>query len=349
MTVRVGFDVTPLVRPVPPGVRRATQGMVETLERRGVLDVVRLEPPPGRGLRAWRGEALGRAVRDQGLAGVHSFFSAFAWRAPGRRVQTVHELPWRHGVRENGGLRHRLWAKLGPALADAVVCPTEHVARDLTRYALVGVRRIRVVPWGVGPPFQPDPDAGEVDEVLLERYRLGEDPFALCLGAVRAKKNLAAVLQGLAVLRDRGRHTLGLVVTGSPTADLRRDLGLASRLGLARWVHTLDAVEDGDLPGLLRLATAAPVLSHSEGFGLPVLEALACGTPVLVPPGSAQAEVAGPEAFVVDPADPQAVADGLERALEEREALRYQLPERAAAYTWDGAAAKLEALWRDLA
>ena len=91
------------------------------------------------------------------------------------------------------------------------------------------------------------------------------------------------------------------------------------------------------------------MLSHSEGFGLTALEALACGTPVLVPPGSAQAEVAGEVGNAVDPADPAAVASALLRAIDEREALRFSLPERARAFTWTACAERIESLWEELA
>jgi len=169
--MRVGFDVSPLQRPHPPGVVRVVRELVAALEERARLEVVRLAPPEGAGLRRWRQRDLPREVVPRGLAGLHSFVSAFAWRGPGRRVQTVHELPWRHGVRENAGPRHRLWAALGPLLADRVLTASEHVARDLRRRRLPGAARVRVCPWGVGPPFAREPPPGGVDEVVLARCR----------------------------------------------------------------------------------------------------------------------------------------------------------------------------------
>jgi glycosyltransferase involved in cell wall biosynthesis len=342
--VKVGFDVTPLVRPTPRGVVRVTWGLVEALERRSNLEVVRLAPPDGANLNAWRRGAIPRQVREHGLDGVHSMFSAFAVRAPCRRVQTIHELPWLAGVKENAGIVHRAWARIGPAFADAVVCPTEHVAARARRYAWLGGAKVRAIPWGVDPAFAPLPPPGAVDEVLLDRHRLGEIPFALCLGATRAKKDLAAALRGLAELE----RELRLVVTGAETADLRRDLGLAARLGIAGRVLVLGEVDEADLPGLVRLATAVCVLSRSEGFGLPALEALASGTPAIVARGSAQAEVAGGAGFAVDPGDPAAVAAALARALDERGALRFELPARAARFTWDACAEAVEELWASL-
>jgi glycosyltransferase involved in cell wall biosynthesis len=139
------------------------------------------------------------------------------------------------------------------------------------------------------------------------------------------------------------------VVTGPETPDLRRDLALAGRLELTRHVSWIGEVDEADLPALLRLASCVAVLSRSEGFGLPVLEALASGTPVLVPPDSAQAEVAGPAGIAVVPHDPASVADGLEHALRTREVSRRTLPERARAFTWERWAEAVEQLWLALA
>lgn len=345
--LRIGFDVSPLHVPHPPGVVRATRGLVEALERRGVLAVVRLAPEGE--LREWRHRRLPRLAGELGLHGIHSPVSSFPTRGPGRRVQTIHELPWRHGVQENADWKHRFWAAWGPLRADRVLCPSEFVARDLRRRLLPGAARIRVVPWGVGAPFGDLPAPGTVDEVVLGKYRLGADPIALCLGAVREKKNLAAVLHGLAEVRRRHGPRIQLVVTGPDTPQLRRDLGLVSQLGLSRFVSTPGSIDERDLPSLLRLASVVPVLSRSEGFAFPVLEALASGVPVVVPRDSAQSELAGPAGIVVDPENAASVADGLVRAVMERETLRFDGLERAAAFTWERCAERVEELWRELA
>jgi len=347
--MRVGFDVAALHAPHSPGLRRVVGSLVGALEQRGVLEVVRLWPDRGADLRRWRQVELPRRVAAEGLAGLHSFTSAFPWRGPGHRVQTVHELPWRHGVRENAGLRHRLWAALGSLRAARVVTPSEHVAADLRALLPVRAARVRVVSWGVEERFAPEPPPLVVDEAARTRYRLGDGPYLLAPGAVRAKKNLAAVLYALAERHQRGLAPLQVVVTGGDTPSLRADLGLASRLGLGRHVTMLDEVAEEDLPGLYRMAVAVPVLSASEGFGLPVLEAMACGTPVLVPRTGAQAELADAAGIRVDPASPTSVADGIELArLERAERARAGLA-RARARTWEASAQAVEDLWRELA
>ena len=343
---RIGFDVSPLHLPHPPGVVRATRGMVEALERRGRIEVVRLVPQGP--LRAWRHSRLPQLVASERLLGLHSPVSAFPRSGPGRRVQTIHELPWKHGVEENADLKHRFWAAWGPLRADRVLVPSEHVARDVRSRLLPGARKVRVVPWGVGAPFGDLPDPGTVDEVVLGKYRLGQDPLALCPGAVRAKKNLAAVLRGLARVRESGGPRIQLVVTGEHSADLRRDLGLVARLGLSDSVSTPGVIDERDWPALMRLASAVPVLARSEGFAFPVLEALACGVPVIVPPESAQSELAGACALLVDPDDPDAVARALVHAVSERESLRAAAVERAAQFSWERCAERVETLWQEL-
>lgn len=347
--MRIGLDVSPLCRPHPRGVARVTAGLAAALERRGNVEVVRLEPESGIDLRRWRALVLPRIAEERQLDGIHSCVSAFAFRGRGARVQTIHELPWKHGAREGADLRHRAWAAFGPMVADAVCTGTEFVARDLRRRILPGRSRIRVCPWGVGEPFLEEPPIGVVDEVVLGRYRLPQGPFALALGAVRPKKNLAAVVEGMAELVRRGSRDLQLVVTGGDTPQLRRDLGLVSRLGLSRFVTTIDEIAETDLPSVLRLASVVPVLSKSEGFGLPVLEALACATPVIVPRSSAQSEVAGSAGIEVDPEDPASVADGLARALAEREERRSALAERAKEFGWDRCAETVESIWKEIA
>jgi glycosyltransferase involved in cell wall biosynthesis len=347
--LRIGFDSSPLLPGHPPGVRRVVEKSLEALERRQQVEVIRLTPTDPQRLRAWRQWELHKAVSEMELIGLHSFVSAFAWRGPGHRVQTLHEAPWRHGVRENSDLRHRFWAWAGARRASAVITPTAASARDLRLTSGRLARRTHVIPWGVGAPFEDQAPAHSMDEVLLGKYHLPDRPLLLCPGAVRAKKNLPAVLAGLAHLKAEGPLPVQLVVTGPDTADLRADLGLVQRLGLTRYVSTPGEVSDADLAGLMRLSCAVAVLSVSEGFGLPILEAMACGTPAIVPAGGAQEEVAGAGALVVDPADANAVAQAVVRALNTHEQMRPALAKEAARFTWDATAQSIEEVWQGLA
>ena len=326
--MRIGFDVSALERPHPPGIVRVTSALALALERRARIELVRLAPPPGRGLFVWRQLDLPHRARELALDGIHSPLSAFALAGPGKRVQTLHELPWRHGVHENAGLAHRFWASIGPRAADAVVTATEYVARELRAAIPELASRVHVIPWGVDARFRPGTSAPQ--------------GYVLCPGAVRAKKNLGATLQGAALCRVRPR----VVVTGEPSEHLRGEHAHAAQLGLE--LEATGSVDDARMLELYRRASVVSVLSSSEGFGLPVLEALACGTPVLVPRASAQAEVAGVAGIEVDPDDPESVAAGIERAQRERVVLAALGLARASEFAWERCAERVERLWQEL-
>jgi len=333
--MRVGFDVSPLHRPHPRGVVRVVAGLVEALERRGKLEVVRLAPEPGAHSARWRQVELPRAEARLGLAGIHSCVSSFPLRGAGKRVATIHELPWLHGVAENAGWRHRMWARLGPRRADLVMTATETTARDVRAYSGVDARRVRVVPWGLDAVFAGG--ARTDDEAVLARCGLRRGAYVLCAGGGRAKKRAEAASRGAVELARRGGPRLAVVVTGPVDPRVAGEGG-------AQFAGDLS---DADLAALYRGAAAVGVLARSEGFGLPVLEACAAGTPVLVTLGGAQAEVAGIGGIPVDPDDAGSVAEGLGRALASTGADRTARVARAAEFTWDRSAALVESAWAE--
>ena len=346
--MRVGFDLSPTLPPHSAGIARAVESTVAALEMRGAIEVVPLVPPKGMTPRAFR-KGHGQRVRDLDLSGIHSFTSAFAWSGPGQRVQTIHELPWRHGCQENAGWRHRFWASLGARRADGVVTASKIVADEIGLNRSGNSNKLHVIPWGVDGTFFAEPPDGVIDEVLLGTYSLPERPLLLCPGAVREKKNLGALLRGVAELVARKGPVVQIVITGPDTPDLRTSLGLAQQLGLGRFISTPGNIEQEHLPGLMRLASVVPVLSHSEGFALPVLEAHASGTATLTPTGSVQAETAGGPGFHCDPKSPASVADGIAQALKEGEDRRTEMIDHAAAYTWERTAEGIEKVWESLA
>jgi alpha-1,3-rhamnosyl/mannosyltransferase len=344
--MRIAFDIAPLRRPYPPGVVRACHGLLEALKEHSSLEVLELAPAAGEGERGWRQRRLPRLAAEAGCVGVHSPISAFAWRGAGRRVQTVHELPWHHGAGENSDLLHRFWARFGPWRADAVLCPTETVRRDLLCESPGAATKIHVTPWGLGPVFAEATPRPVDPGALRRRNGLPEAPLVLAVGAVRRKKNLAATLRALAIEGPEAGPALHVLVTGPTTPELEQDLELALRLELRERVHLIGQVSDESLADLLGLADAVVVLSTSEGFGFPVLEALACGAPVVVSRGSAQAEVAGPCGIAVDPGDPRAVAAALRGAVASSLRERQLRRARALQFSWERCARQVEEVWR---
>ena len=229
--------------------------------------------------------------------------------------------------------------------AARVVTVSEHGREDVLRSAPgLDPARVVVVPNGVSPAFAPDPTAA--DRV---RAAYGLDPgYVLFIGALQPRKNLLRLLDAYAALDDAPP----LVLAGDAKHDEAALDERIAALGLGGRVRRIGYVR-GE-PALRDLYAAAGVFAFPslyEGFGLPVAEAMACGTPVLTSDATALPEVAGGAAVLVDPRSSGSIADGLARLLGD-EALRARCHDaglaRAAELTWDAAAERLVGVWSDV-
>ena len=287
----------------------------------GVLPV--LLPARSQELRmAW---TLPRTLRRLGAALVHTQY-ALPFRSPCPVVVTIHDLSFEHGLM---GRRDRLvFERVVPRAAREaarVLTVSERTKRDLVEHYGIPPERIVVTPNGVDPAFHP-----ATQDAPAAR------PYALAVGAIQERKNQPAAL---AAAREAG---LELVVVG-PVKDER----VAAELGEGG-ARLEGYVEVERLAELYRGAACLVQSSRYEGFGLPVVEAMASGTPVVTVPDPALVEVAGDAAVVVPEEE---LAAGIRRALEERDTLAAAGLERARAFTWEAAAratvaAYVEALGR---
>jgi glycosyltransferase involved in cell wall biosynthesis len=257
-----------------------------------------------------------------------------------RRVVTFHDLTF-FLLPERYPTTRRLYfqtiTRLSARVADAVIVPSEAVRADVVRILGVPPGRLFAIPEAAGPAFRPQ-DTVAV-EAVRRRYGL-EGPFVLSVGSLEPGKNRERLLQAFARLRARGlAHTL--VVAGQRAWRYEGEQPLAQRLGLADSVRFLGHVPQADLPALYSAADLFAFPSLYEGFGLPALEAMACGTPVVASNVSAVPEVVGDAALQVSPLDVGALADAMERLLRD-ERLRADLRERglkrAAEFSWEKAA-----------
>ncbi len=222
-------------------------------------------------------------------------------------------------------------AGVAVAKADRVICSSEATMADCAA-AGIGPDRLRHVPLGV--------DATEVSSAEIERVRhryLLPDEFVLFVGTLEPRKNLARLVAAI------GRNaTLPLVVVGMEGWGEQRTLADSNTL-------LLGFVPDEDLAPLYAAAGVFAYPSEREGFGLPVLEALAQGTPVVTSRGTSTEEVAGGAAVLVDPFDVDSIADGLTTALRRRDGLATLGRARAAQLTWRSSAEGTLAVYRELA
>ena len=269
-----------------------------------------------------------------GIGLLHSLASTAPVWGPFRRVVTVHDLIYARFPEAHAGLRAHGMRALVPAAvrgSDRVVVDSESTRRDLVDLLGTPSEKIDVVPLGLGAVARVAPES-EVE--VRRRLELGARPVLLSLSAKRPHKNLAALLEALALLDERPV----LVIAGYATAyedDLRaraRDLGLDGDVRWAGWL------EPADLEGLWALTQGFVFPSLYEGFGLPVLEAMARGVPVACSNAASLPEVAGEAALLFDPRDPRAIADALLRLPVESARLRAAGRRRAAEFTWERAA-----------
>jgi glycosyltransferase involved in cell wall biosynthesis len=219
--------------------------------------------------------------------------------------------------------------------AHLVLADSQSTRRDLVRLLGVVPERVVVVYPGVSPRFQPLPAA--VCEAVRER--LGLPPaFLLFVGTLEPRKNLVRLLEAFSHLVETTSGEaaqLALVIAGRKGWLYEDIFATLARLRLQSRVVFLDFVDDADLPALYNLARLFIYPSLYEGFGLPVVEALACGTPVVTSHAASLPEVAGDAALMVDPLDSRAIAHGIMQALEHSAELRAAGPRFAQRFCWE--------------
>ena len=227
--------------------------------------------------------------------------------------------------------------------ARLVLAPSESTRRDVVRLLRLPGERVRVVPYAPGPEFRPVPPD---PERLARAYGL-DSPYFLYVGTVEPRKNLARTLRAFATLADAlPDHRFVLAgQLGWKSEDVLREVQAS-----AGRVLQLGYVKEEDLPLMYAHATALVYPSLYEGFGLPVVEAMACGTPVVTSRGSSLEEIAGGAALLVDPLDERALAEAM-RAVATDAALSAALRARgllsAARYDWGRTARATAEAYRD--
>ena len=267
------------------------------------------------------------------------------WRAPG--VITVHDLSYLHFPDSYpNSLRSYLESAVPRSVARAqlVLADSEATRQDVIGAYHVEPARIEVLHCGVDGVFHSRNDPAQ-RAAVLQRHGIAY-PYFLTVGTIQPRKNIARVNAAMRSVVEAGlpHH---LVHVGRPGWLYEQILAAPQEYGVSERVHFLTTVDsDEDLADLYSSASALVFPSLYEGFGLPVLEAMACGTPVVTSITSSLPEVAGEAAILVDPNDVDAIGGAL-LALATDEVKRAQLiaagRERAAGFTWERAASELRA------
>ncbi|MGD0454662.1 MAG: glycosyltransferase family 1 protein [Solirubrobacteraceae bacterium] len=267
---------------------------------------------------------------------LHSLASTAPLWGPFRRVTTVHDLIYARFPETHAGIRDKGMRVLVPAAvrrSHRVMADSQSTREDLISLLGISGERVDVVPLGLGALRRAQPLS---EAETRARFDLGARRVLLSLSAKRPHKNLGALIDALARIPFERRPVL--VLPGYPTPHEQELRERASSAGVAADVRFPSWVSETEIEGLWELAAAFVFPSLYEGFGLPVLEAMARGVPVACSNASSLPEVAGGAALMFDPGDEAAIAAAVERLLgdtAEVERLRAAGLERVREFTWE--------------
>jgi glycosyltransferase involved in cell wall biosynthesis len=232
--------------------------------------------------------------------------------------------------------------------ADLILADSSWTRQDLVTMLGMPADKISVVPAGVGPEYRPVADQSAL-EVVRRRYDLPRR-FILHVGTLEPRKNLVRLIEALHSIAKQEPETCLVLVGGK--GWLYDDIfASVERLGLSGKVTFPGFIAEADLPAVYNLATVFAYPSLYEGFGIPPLEAMACGVPVVCSNSSSLPEVVGDAALFVEPTDTAALAGALLRALNDeplRQTLRQCGFERVRLFSWPAAARKLLTAYESL-
>jgi glycosyltransferase involved in cell wall biosynthesis len=266
---------------------------------------------------------------------VHSLASTAPLRGPFARITTIHDLAYRlvpdaHPGRLATGME--LLVGAAASRSHRIIANSTATAGDIVRYLGVKPSKIDTVLLGINLESLVEPTS---DDELRRRYQMADSPIVLCVAAKRPAKNLSRLIGAHARLRSP-RPLLVLAGYSTPYEDKLRARAQAE--GTSDDVRFLGWLPEADLEGLYRTARVFAFPSLFEGFGLPPLEAMARGLPVVTSDRGSLAEVVGDAALVVDPTSEEQLAGAIQTALtdgETRARLRSAGLARAATLTWD--------------
>ncbi|HEX6974380.1 MAG TPA: glycosyltransferase family 1 protein [Vicinamibacterales bacterium] len=293
------------------------------------------------------------ALRREGVDLFHAPHYVLPPLTPCKSVVTIHDcihlrfpqyLPNRLGY---AYARASLWT--AAHRSDRVLTVSEASKRDILRYFRVPPAKIDVIYNAIDERFGETPPSEEIARVR-ERYQLN-DPFVLYAGNIKPHKNLERLIESFHTLRRGGFENVKLLIIGdeiSKYATLRRAV---HKYKLHKHVRFFGFVSDQTLAALYRLAAVFVFPSLYEGFGLPPLEAMASGTPVITSNVSSLPEVVGDAAILIDPYEPDAIADAMRRVLTDP-SLRTSLSERGLArvreFSWERSIARVREIYGEV-
>lgn len=293
--------------------------------------------PLGRSL--WEAFSLPALVRQTNVDVFHAPAFIAPSRLPCPSVVTIHDCAFlRYGetIRPLRRFMYRRAIPRSTRQAAIVLADSESTRRDVVELMAIDGNKARVAPLGVGEEFFIDEVSPEAEQ-RIRRLLQVDGNFILTAGTIEPRKNLDTLLRAYARLRETSDNTPPLVIVGRVGWLSDRLSSLTRELDVEKHVRFPGFIDDADLPSLLSMATVFVCVSLYEGFGLPPLEAMAAGTPVIVSNTSSLPEVVGDAGLLVEPTDAEAIAHAMSQLIgdpQRHERLAQSGRERARTFTW---------------
>jgi glycosyltransferase involved in cell wall biosynthesis len=298
----------------------------------------------------WEAAILPLATWQDRLSVYHGTVNTLPAGIRAATAVTVHDLAFLHYPDQVTAKRYHYLKRMirySVGRADVVLVPSAATRTDVIEAFRFDPDRVVVTPLGVDPRFRP---ASEPAIAVARKLYVLHKPFILTVGTLEPRKNLPMLVRAFAALRDQFPHDL---VLAGPEGWLMDEIDRTiTETGIGDRVRRIGFVDDESLVALYSGADVVAIPSLYEGFGLPVLEAMASGAPVLTSNVSSLPEVAGDAAVLVDPATLDSVIEGLRQVLashELRARLRAAGPAQAAQFTWERTASLTRAAYQGIA
>jgi glycosyltransferase involved in cell wall biosynthesis len=237
------------------------------------------------------------------------------------------------------------WLPFSVRFADHIIADSVHTGRDIVRLLKIDSARISVIPLAAGPQYQPIEQADTL-QVIRRKYHL-PDRLILFVSTLEPRKGIDTLLDAYAALVQT-MPDVPLVITGKRGWYTEQSFAQVKQLGLETRVIFTDYIPNEDLPAIYNCASVLAFPSRYEGFGLTVLEAMACGTPVVCSSSSSLPEVAGDAALQVSPDDALSLAQALQRVLTDaalRQQMKAQGLQQATRFSWSRTAQETLAVY----
>ncbi|MEO1163919.1 MAG: glycosyltransferase family 1 protein [Chloroflexota bacterium] len=269
-----------------------------------------------------------------------------------KTIVTVHDLSF---VRVPDAASARLRAYLNAVVprsvrrATHVLADSQATKDDLCDLYGLQDADVTALLSGIDARYEPTKDIVEL-MTTRNKYSISDKPYIFSIGTVQPRKNYSRLIRALKIIRERGLN-VQLVIAGGKGWLEGEMYQTLDETGMREHVNLIGFVDDEDVPALYSGAECVAYVSLYEGFGFPVLEGMACGTPVVTSNVSSLPEVAGDVAIMVDPYEVEAIADAIETVLTDSD-LRNDMIQRgythARQFTWEKSARKLHTIYRDI-